>query len=62
MKIEIDIDYIVSLYDCDFDTAANILAAINDHRDKLMDNIDDAIIKTVRSIDFGVVMRGDDDC
>lgn len=47
MIINIDTDYIVSLYDCDFDTAAKVLAILNDNEDNLLDKVDDAIIHIV---------------
>jgi len=47
MIINIDTDYIVSLYNCDFDTAATVLAILNDNEDNLLDKVDDAIIHIV---------------
>jgi len=44
MIINIDTDYIMSLYDCDFDTAAIILAELDDKQDKFLNRIDDAIV------------------
>ena len=44
MIINIDTDYIMSLYDCDFDTAATILAELDDKQDTLLDKLDDAIV------------------
>lgn len=48
MIINIDTDYIMSLYDCDFDTAATILAELNDKQDTLLDKLDDLIVKIIQ--------------
>jgi hypothetical protein len=47
MIINIDTDYIVSLYNCDFDTAATVLAILNENEDNLLKKVDDAIIHIV---------------
>ncbi len=44
MVINIDTDYIMSLYDCNEDRAATILAELEDNRDYFLDKVDDAIV------------------
>jgi hypothetical protein len=49
MIINIDTDYIMSLYNCDADIAKDILADLEDTKEKFLDNLDDAIIGVVYS-------------
>ena len=52
MIINIDTDYIMSLYDCDFDMAASILAELDDKQDTLLDKLDDAIVNILNDAWF----------
>ena len=47
MIINIDTDYIMSLFNCDFDTAATILAELDDKQDALLDKLDNEILDIV---------------
>jgi hypothetical protein len=47
MIINIDTDYIMSLYNCDADIAKTILSDLEDMKDKFLDKLDDAIIDVV---------------
>ena len=49
MIINIDTDYIMSLFDCDFDTAATTLADLDDQRDTVLDMFNNAIIDYFRN-------------
>jgi hypothetical protein len=49
MIINIDTDYIMSLYNCKADIAKDILSDLEDMKDEFLDKLDDAIIDVVHS-------------